>query len=310
VTIQKRSLIVITRREFIKTGSAAAAGAAVSSVNVFGQEKKKPVVAVAKGKPEEIVKRAVDALGGIQNFVKKGDRVVLKANMGFPNPPEWGTTTHPDIVKATALLCLDAGAQRVIVIDHPLRDGMVCKEKSGIGAALEGIKGVVIALLEDQKFYQDTPIPGGKQLKTTSIAKEVLRANCIINVPTAKSHDAAGVSLGIKNLMGLVWDRQFMHQQVELNQAIADLLLVIKPKLTIVNAVYALLTNGPSGPGKTEQLDKVVASADPVAADSYMVSIARWYNKEFKGSQVKHIKNAYDMGLGEIDVEKMDVKIV
>jgi uncharacterized protein (DUF362 family) len=301
---------VISRRDFLRSGSAAAAGAALSSINVLAQEKNKPIVAVAKGKPSELVKKAVDALGGIQKFVKQGDRVVLKANMGFPNPPEWGTTTHPDIVKATAQLCLDAGAQRVIIIDHPLRDGKVCKEKSGIGAAVEGMKGVVVALLEDPKFYQDTPIPNGKQLKTTSIAKEVLRANCLINIPTAKSHDATGVSLGIKNLMGLVWDRQFMHEQVELNQAIADLLLVIKPNLTIVNAVYALVTNGPSGPGKTEQLNTVVASADPVAADSYTVGIARWYNKEFKGSQVKHIKNAFDMGLGEIDIDKMDIKIV
>ena len=301
---------MISRREFLKTGSAAAAGAALSSVPVLAQGRKKPLVAVAKGKTGELVKKAVDALGGIQKFVKQGDRVVLKANMGFPNPPEWGTTTHPEIVKAAAQLCLEAGAQRVIVIDHPLRDGMVCKEKSGIGAALEGVKGVVVALLEDPKFYQDTPIPNGKQLKTASIAKEVLRANCLINIPTAKSHDACGVSLGIKNLMGLVWDRQFMHEQVELNQAIADLLLVIKPHLTIVNAVYALVTNGPSGPGKTDELNTVVASADPVAADSYTVGIARWYNKEFKGSQVKHIKNAFDMGLGEIDVDKMDVKIV
>lgn len=301
---------MISRREFLKTGSAAAAAAAISSVNVVAQEKKKPLVVVAKGKPEELVKKAIDGLGGIGNFVKKGDRVVLKANMGFPNPPEWGTTTHPAIVKATAQLCLDAGAQRVIIVDNPLRDGKVCKEKSGIGAAVEGMKGVVVALLEDQKFFQDIPIPQGKQLKTTAVAKEVLRANCLINVPTAKSHSATGVSLGIKNLMGLIWDRKVMHEQMELNQAIADLLLVIKPSLTIVSSVYALLTNGPGGPGKTEELNMVIAGTDPVAADSYMVSAARWYNREFKGHQVKHIKNAYDMGLGEIDVEKMDIKIV
>jgi len=301
---------VVTRRDFLKTGSAAAATAAFTSIKVLAEDGKKPIVAVAKGKPEELVKKAVAALGGMQNFVKKGDRVVLKANMGFPNPPEWGTTTHPIIVKTTAELCLEAGAQRVIVLDNPLRDGKVCKEKSGIGAAVEGMKGVVVALLEDPKFYQDTPIPGGKQLKTTSIAKEVLRANCLINVPTAKSHSATGVSLGIKNLMGLIWDRKVMHEQMELNQAIADLLLVIKPTLTIVDCVYALLTNGPGGPGKTEELNMVVASADPVAADSYTVGVARWYNREFKGSQVKHIKNAYDMGLGQIDVEKMDVKLV
>jgi len=97
-------------------------------------------------------------------------------------------------VKATAQLCLDAGAQRVIIIDHPCAT-VWSAGKSGIGAAVEGMKGVVVALLEDPKFYQDTPIPNGKQLKTTSIAKEVLRANCLINIPTAKSHDATGVSL-------------------------------------------------------------------------------------------------------------------
>lgn len=301
---------MISRRDFLKTGSAAAATAAFSSVNVLAEEAKKPVVAVAKGKPEELVKKVMSLLGGMQNFVKKGDRVVLKANMGFPNPPEWGTTTHPAIVRATAELCLDAGASRVIIIDNPLRDGKVCKEKSGIGAAVENMKGVVIALLEDPKFYQDTPVPGGKQLKTTAIAKEVLRANAIINVPTAKSHSATGVSLGIKNLMGVIWDRKVMHEQMELNQAIADLLLVIKPTLTIVDCVYALLTNGPGGPGTTDELNKVVASTDPVAADSYTVSLARWYNREFKGAQVKHIKNAYDMGLGQIDIDKMDVKII
>jgi uncharacterized protein (DUF362 family) len=302
---------VITRRDFLKTGSLATAGAALSAVPVFGQEAKKPPkVAVAKGKPEELVKKALAALGGMQNFVKKGDRVVLKANMGFPNPPEWGTTTHPVIVKTTAELCLEAGAQRVIIIDNPLRDGKVCREKSGIGAAVEGMKGVVVALLEDPKFYQETPVPGGKQLKTTAIAKEALRANCIINVPTAKTHSATGVSLGLKNLMGLIWDRKVMHEQMELNQAIADLLLVIKPSLTIVDCVYALITNGPGGPGKTEELNTVVACTDPVAADSYTVSLARWYNREFKGTQVKHLKNAFDMGLGQIDIDKMDVKIV
>jgi len=302
--------MMITRRDFLKTGSAAAATAAIASVNVFAQETKKTVVAVAKGKPEEIVKKAVDALGGMQAFVKKGDRVVLKANMGFPNPPEWGTTTHPAIVKTTAQLCLDAGAQRVIIIDNPLRDGAVCKEKSGIGAAVAGMKGVIIALLEDQKFYEETQNPQGKQLKSTAIAKEVLRANCLINIPTAKSHSATGVSLGIKNLMGLIWDRKIMHEQLDLNQAIADMLYVIKPTLTIVDCVYVLLTNGPGGPGKTEEMNMVIASTDPVAADSYTVSQARWYNREFKGAQVKHIKCAAEMGFGQIDIEKMDVRII
>jgi uncharacterized protein (DUF362 family) len=116
--------------------------------------------------------------------------------------------------------------------------------------------------------------------------------------------------LGIKNLMGLIWDRKVMHEQMELNQAIADMLYVIKPTLTIVDCIYALLDNGPAGPGKTAELNTVVASADPVAADSYTVSVARWYNREFKGPQVKHLKFASEMGFGQIDIDKMDIKTV
>lgn len=299
---------MVSRRQFIKTGTAAA-GVALTSGSVLAQGKK-PVVAVAKGKPNEIVKKAVDALGGIKKFVKQGDRVVIKANMGFPNPPDWSTTTHPEVVKSIAQLCLDAGAQRVILIDNPLRDAQMCKEKSGIGAAVKGMKGVVLAMLKEEKFYKPTQVPKAKELKSVAVTKEVLRANCLINLPTAKSHSATGVSLGIKNLMGLVWDRSAYHNKMELNMAIAEQLYIMKPNLTIIDCVYALLTNGPAGPGKTVELNTVVASTDPVAADSYTVGIARWYNREFKGNQVKHIKNAYELGFGEIDVAKMNVKEV
>lgn len=299
---------MITRRQFIKTGSAAM-GAALTSNNIMAQGNK-PVVVVAKGKPKESVQKAVKALGGIKKFVKQGDRVVLKPNIGFPNPPEWSTTTHPEVVKSVAELCISAGAKRVIIIDHPLRDSQLCKEQTGIEAAVKGIKGVVLAMLDDQKFYKETLVPGATELKKTAVVKEVFRANCLINIPTAKSHSATGVSLGIKNLMGLVWDRTVFHQMMELNRAIAELLIVIKPKLTIVDCMYALVTNGPGGPGKTVELNTIVAGTDPVAADSYTVGLARWYNREFKGSQVKHIKIAHELGLGEIDVGKMDIRQV
>jgi uncharacterized protein (DUF362 family) len=299
---------MVSRREFIKTGTAAA-GAALASGTVLAQGTK-PVVAVSKGKPAEIVRKVVDTLGGMKKFVTPASRVIIKANMGFPNPPEWSTTTHPEVVKAVAQMCLEAGAQRVILIDHPLRDAQICKEKSGIGGAVKGMKGVVIAMLKEEKFYKLTQVPDAQELKSVAIAKEISRANCLINVPTAKSHSATGVSLGIKNLMGLVWDRTAYHEKMELNRAIAEQLYVIKPNLTIVDCIYALLTRGPSGPGKTVELNTVVASTDPVAADSYSVGIARWYDREFKGSRVKHIKIAHELGFGEIDVAKMDIKEV
>lgn len=297
------------RREFINR-SAMAAAAMAAAPALAKAEKPKPVVAIAKGEASDAVRRAVAALGGIKQFVKEGSRVVIKPNMGFPNPPEWGTTTHPEVVKAVAELCIEAGARRIIVMDHPLRDAEICREKTGIGAALQGLKGVVVAMPDDPKFFEEKQIPEAKELKVTAIAKEVLKADCLINIPTAKSHSATGVSLGIKNLMGLVWDRKVFHEQMELNRAVAEQLYVMKPVLTIVDVIYALLTRGPGGPGDVVKLDTVVASADPVAADAYTITLARWYNRDFRGDQVKHVKIASELGFGEVDVAQMDVRKV
>lgn len=298
------------RREFLKTTALTAGTLACAPGFVRAADSPKPLVAVAKGAPAEAVRRVVAALGGMKRFVKEGGRVVLKPNMGFPNPPEWATTTHPEVVKAVAELCIEAGARRIIVMDHPLRDAELCRDRTGIGAALAGLKGVVIALPDDQKFFEERSIPQAKQLKVTSVAREVLKADALINIPTAKSHSATGVSLGIKNLMGLVWDRKVFHQDMELNRAVAEQLYVMKPALTIVDAIYALLTRGPGGPGQVEKLDTVVGSVDPVAADAYSVGLAKWYNREFKGGDVKHLQIANELGFGECDVAKMDVKQV
>jgi uncharacterized protein (DUF362 family) len=300
---------MVSRRKFLQAGAVAATAGAIVPTHVFGQGAK-PLVAVAKGAPADAVRRAMEALGGMKKFVKQGARVVIKPNMGFPNPPEWATTTNPQVVRAIAELCLEAGAQRVIIFDNPLRDAELCKDKTGIAKAMEGLKGIVVALPDDPKFYQETPVFGGQQLKSTAVAKEVLRADCLISVPVAKSHSATGISMGIKGLMGLVCDRKVFHEQLELNRAVAELLLVIKPKLTIIDAIQALVTRGPSGPGKVEKLDTIVACEDPVAADSYAVGLARWYDREFTGDQVKHLKIAAEMGLGVVDVKMMDIRVV
>ena len=299
---------MVSRRTFIKAGAAAAA---VHALPLPAQpQAAKSRVVVAKGNPRESVRKCVEALGGIKAFVKEGSRVVIKPNMGFPNPPEWGSTTHPEVVRAVAELCVEAGARRIIIFDNPLRDAQLCREKSGIGEAVKDMKAVVIAMPDDPKFYQETPVPGARELKSTAVAKEVLKADCLINVPAAKTHSATGVSLGMKNLMGLVHDRQAFHEKMELNRAIAEQLLVIRPALTIVSAIYALLTRGPSGPGKVEKLDTVVASTDPVAADAYTVTLARWYDRKFEGRQVKCIQIAGEMGLGQADPSNMEIVTV
>ncbi len=115
-------------------------------------------------------------------------------------------------------------------------------------------------------------MPGGKVLHSVEVVKELLKTDILINVPVAKSHNAAGVSLGMKNLMGLVWDREAFHERFDLNVGIVDSSRLIRPNLIIIDATRALITSGPSGPGKVVSLKTIMAGIDPVAVDSYTVS--------------------------------------
>jgi len=130
----------------------------------------------------------------------------------------------------------------------------------------------------------------------------------LINIPIAKSHNATGVTLGMKGLMGVIYDREYFHEKVDLNQAIADLNTVIKPDLTIIDATRVMTSGGPTGPGAVEQLDTIIAGFDPVAVDAAAISLSKWYGHSFNAKQVKHIKLAHDMGLGEINPDNLKIK--
>jgi uncharacterized protein (DUF362 family) len=301
----------VNRRDFIKTGLGLVA-AAMLPRTLFGSETAKtagPVVAVARGTKSGLVKGALDLLGGIGRFVKPGDKVCIKPNISFAANSECGATTSADIARQVVELCLAAGAARVVIFDHTIQEAVLCVERSGINSAVVDAEKVSLLTLTKERQFVDTPIPRGKELKSAKIAKVVLDSDKFINLPTAKSHSATGVSLGMKGLMGLIWDRGALHQ-MNLHQAIADLASVVKPDLTIVDATRALTSGGPGGPGKTVALGMVISGIDPVAVDSYAVGITQWYNKSFTGKSVKHIVAAAEMGLGEIDTAKMDLKQV
>ena len=301
----------ITRRAFI--GKSVSAGAALTFAAGF------PVgarafaetgfdIAVARGDMARAVRAAVDTLGGMARFVSAGQRVVLKPNMSFPNPPEWGSTTHPVVVRTLAEMCLEAGARRVAVIDHPLRRPEVCLRRSGIAEACEGLSNVNVVALSEQKFYTRVSIPNGVVLHEVEIARDIQQSDVLINVPVAKSHMATGVSLSMKNLMGLIWDREYFHQYIDVNQGVADLSTILQPDLIVVDATRPMTTAGPGGPGKVVQLDTIVAGTDPVAVDAYTVPLAPWYGQEFTGNNVKYIQAASALGLGEIDLTKLSIK--
>ncbi len=296
----------MTRREFLKTAGVGLAMGMAGRPDWLPAKEDYDLVVIS-GSPAAATKKALETMGGISRFVKKGQRVVLKPNMSFANPPDRASTTHPAVVVTVARACLEAGAQRVMVLDYPLRKGELCLERSGMLDAFQSLKGVHVLALEERKFYREIKVPRGKIFDRVEVMKEVLESDVLISIPQAKSHSATGVSLGLKGLMGVIWDRYSFHSKYDIDQAIADLATVIKPQLTILDATRALVSGGPGGPGEVAKPNLIIAGTDPVAVDSYAVGVSPWYGQNFKGRQVKHLLAAQQRGLGKIDVEQLRI---
>jgi uncharacterized protein (DUF362 family) len=299
----------ITRREFLKIGAGITiAGALPSSLfNPLHAQSAKSVISVARGDPANLVKAAIDGLGGISSFVKPGDIVCIKPNISFAANIECGATTSPAIVKHMVTLCLEADAKKVILVDHTIANATLCIERSQIEQAIIDKNTVEFIPLSTEEMFKETLLPNGQELSMILTAKILDQADVLINMPTAKSHSQTGISLGMKNLMGLIWDRAQLHR-VNLHRAITDLATAIKPDLILVDATRALVTGGPGGPGKTVTLNTIVAGTDQVAVDSYTVGLTPWYDRSFTGQDVKYIVAGHERGLGEIDVTRMDIK--
>jgi uncharacterized protein (DUF362 family) len=305
----------MTRREFLKKtyglGVAVGLASMIPGFDPISAEEDAGVdLAVVTGDPDPAVRKAVSLLGGISSFVGEGDKVLVKPNMSFANPPSWGSTTSPEVIRSVCNLCLEAGAKQVIVLDHTLRSPESCLRESGIKDAVSDLDSVAVVTANSERLFTSVKVPNGEALKETMIARQVEKCDCLINVPCAKSHGATGVSFGMKNLMGLVWDRRYFHERTDLNKAIAELAGLMKPDLIILDASRALLTGGPGGPGKVQVLGTVVAGTDQVAVDSYATTLAQWYGQAFTGSQVRHIVEAHKLGLGEIELDKVRIERV
>lgn len=300
-----------TRRDFLQT-TAATGIASLAAGNLFsgtGSTSASDVFA-GKGAANDVLPKILKKMGGIEQFVKKGSRVLLKPNMSFPNPPSWGTTTSPEAVYAIAKLCLDAGAKRVIICDNVLHDPESCKQKTGIPAAVKDLKGAVIYVPKQPSAFVTKTDGRAKELTTVDIVKELFQSDCFISISAAKSHAAGVVSFNIKGLMGLVKDRDVYHREMDLHNAVADQLYYMKPHLNIVDASFALLDNGPAGPGTVAELKTLAASVDPVAVDAFATSLASWNGRKLDGSQVPHLKKAAELGFGNTESSKIRITTV
>ncbi len=265
-------------------------------------------VAVVRGSdPEAITMRALAAIGGIERFVKAGYDVIVKPNMcNAYNGPEYASTTNPQVMATVVKMCLGAGAKRVRVMDYPFAGSpQGAYHKSGIEEAIKAVGGEM-EIMAPMGFVE-TAIPDGVDLKSWKIYKPVLEADLVINVPIAKHHGSARLTLAAKNLMGVIQDRGQLHRN--LGQRIADIASAVKPQLTIVDAVRILMANGPTGGNLADvkEMNTIIASHDFVAADAYATSLF-----DMKPEDISYIVNGAKMGLGtrdlaSIKIEKLEI---
>ena len=261
-------------------------------------------LAVAHGgdDPEALVRKAIAAIGGMEHFVPKGANVVIKPNMCIPAAFTQGATTNPFVVVALVKMAFEAGAKTVKVLDIPFGGpALQVYEVCGIGPRVKQAGGEMEPIASF-KFVK-TLIPKAVAMKKTEIYETILKADVLINAPVAKNHSEAGYTLGLKNMMGTVNDRQGMH--VYLDQAIADLNTIVRPQLTVIDAVRIMMHGGPTG-GREEYLkkiDTVVASADVVAADTYALS---FFNAKL--DDAPYIMLAEKLGVGRTDLKNIKIE--
>lgn len=303
------------RREFFKTvAKVFSLGLLLPFENLFAKTKRKislpkkkrdwDLVAVKGGSPAEMFVSGINAMGGMENFVKKGQTVLIKPNIGWNRPPMAGANTNPDLVGKIIELAYKSGAKRVEVFDHTCNEEIECYRNSGIEKVCRS-KGAVLLPASDEKYYRKIKIPGAKIVKDALVHKSYLEADVVINVPILKQHSGARMTAAIKNYMGIVWDRRYWHRH-GLMEAISEFgLIEKKPALNVVDAYFVMTRNGPRGLTSNDLIQKkmLLLSKDIVLVDTASAKVLGVSPKE-----IPYLKMAENLGLGTMDLKKSKIR--
>ena len=294
------------RRTFLMSGAALAVAAPTAPLSAAeppaATGAKSKVVAVRGGEPEALFRKGIAELGGIATFVRPGQKVVVKPNIGWDRAPEYGANTNPNLVAEIVRQCIAAGASQVEVFDHTCNSWERCYRNSGIADAVTQAGGKMVEA-HDRNSYREVSRPAAGSMKTALIHRAILDADVFINVPILKHHGGAKVTAALKNFMGLVWDRQYMHAH-NLDQCIADAALYRKPDLNVIDAYRIMPTNGPRGVtlNDVRTVKYQILSTDIVAADILACKLLRT-----KPEDVRYVALAAKHGLGTDDESRIDV---
>lgn len=300
------------RREFFRTsvGAGLAAGAALS---LGGYKKlwasspvntKYDMVAIMGGSPEAMFDLGIQELGGIGAFVQKGQKVLVKPDIGWDVIPELAANTNPALVKRIIEHCFKAGAKEVYVLDHTCDNWVNTYKNSGIEKAAKSA-GAKVVPANSENYYQAVQIPGGIKLKTTKVHEILLDADVFINVPILKDHNSTRMTCCLKNNMGIVWDRGYWHSH-DLHQCIADYTLYEKkPALNIIDCYNVMVKHGPQGVSKEDivQMKSLIITTDWVAGDAAAAKMLG-----IDPQKIDYIPIAHKMGTGNMNLESLEIK--
>jgi uncharacterized protein (DUF362 family) len=300
------------RRDFLKksAGAGLAAGAALS---LGGYDKlwtakpgfaKYDMVALMGGTPEAMFDLGIQELGGMSTYVLKGQKVLVKPNIGWDVVPELAANTNPKLVSRIIEHCFKAGAKEVYVFDHTCDNWVNCYRNSGIEKAAKSA-GAKVVPGNSENYYQQVDIPGGVKLKSAKVHEILLDTDVFINVPVLKDHNSTRMTACLKNMMGVVWDRGYWHSN-NLNQCIADYALYEKkPALNVIDCYNVMVKHGPMGVSKEDivQMKTQIITSDWVAGDA---AAAKMLGVEIE--KIEYIAIAHKMGLGNMKLESLNIQ--
>jgi uncharacterized protein (DUF362 family) len=256
------------------------------------------VLGVARGNQyDQMLRMAVDAIGGIHHFIRKGDVVLIKPNVAFDRSPKLGATTNPEVLAALIRLVREAGAGEVRVADNPIESPENCFQKSGIAGVSRQLGARVF--LPSPSSFEMLEVPGAKLIERWPFFWQPFRGvDKVIGVAPVKDHNLCHASMCTKNWYGLLGGRRNQFHQ-DIHNIVADLALMMKPTFVVLDASRILMKNGPTGGDLSDVVNgqTLVAATDQLAADAFGYSqlLGR------TGELPQYLLNAQERGLGTVD---------
>jgi uncharacterized protein (DUF362 family) len=296
------------RRDFIKTSATGIAG--LSLLPAFIRSQAKPslsenppdVVWIENGEPAELIQTAFGEFGGVEQFISRGDVVVIKPNIGFDRMPRQAATTNPDLVAEVVKQCRQAGAKHVKVFDRSTNNPQRCYYNSEIENKAKAAGAKVYHVYEHR--FKEIELPNGEVIKKWPVYKDYIEADKTINIPIAKQHSMDQVTLGQKNLMGIMGgNRGEIHNGF--SKKLADITSAIMPTLTIIDAYRILTANGPSG-GSTADVRTtrtLIMSRCTVTADYVALPLF-----DLRVNEVGHISEMVERGQQKYDLNNLKLR--